>query len=151
MKKRLFFAMIIGFASTVFLLLIIQFSMAQAGHAVVTPRFAARFANESAATLAQLGLVGLIGVAFAGAAQVFELERWSFLKQGIVHFLITAAVWMPIAWLCWTPVPKEALWSAVLGWVGTYAITWSIQYFLWRRKVRELNRSIRRYQKLERD
>lgn len=145
MKKRMFLAMLAGFASTEFLLLIIQFCMLQAGHTVVTPRFAARFSNESAAVLAQLGLVGLIGIAFAGGAQVFEIERWSFLKQGIVHFLITAAVWMPVAWVCWMPVPREAIWISVSGWIATYAITWGIQYFLWQKKVRELNRSIRRY------
>ena len=59
-----------------------------------------------------------------------------------MHFLITAAVWMPVAWLCWTPIPPEAAWLAAGGWAGTYAIVWAIQYFLWRRKVRELNRSI---------
>lgn len=146
MKKRVVRAMLTGFASTVFVVLIVQLCIAQAGHAVVTPGFAARFSNESAAVLAQLGLVGLIGMAFAGGAQVFEIESWSFLRQGAVHFLITAAVWMPVAGLCWTPVPPEALWGSVAGWLGTYGITWTIQYFLWRRKVREVNRSIRRYQ-----
>lgn len=145
MKKRVLQAMFVGFSSTVLVVLIVQLCIAQAGHSVVTPAFAGRFRTESAAVLAQLGLAGLIGMAFAGGAQVFEIERWSFLMQGAVHFLITAAVWMPIAWLCWTPVPKEAMWCSIGGWAGTYAITWTIQYFLWKRKVRELNRSIRRY------
>lgn len=145
MKRRMALAILIGFASTSFVQMIIFFCMLQAGHAVVTPAFAACFRNESAAMLAQIGLVGVIGMAFAGGAQVFEIERWSFLKQGFVHFLITAAVWMPIAWLCWMPVPKEALWLAVGGWVVAYAITWAIQYILWKKKVRDLNRSIRRY------
>lgn len=143
MGKRVIMPMLVGFGCTTFAALAIQFCMLMAGGTVVTPTFAARFPNETAAVLAQLGLAGLIGMSFAGAAQVFEIERWSFLKQGAVHFLITAAVWMPIAWLCWTPIPDGALWGAVGGWVGTYAVTWLAQYFVWRGKVRRIDRSIR--------
>ena len=145
MGKRLILPMAVGFGATVLAVIVIQFCMAMAGEAVVAPGFAAHFPNESAAVLAQLGLIGLIGMAFAGGARVFEIERWSFLKQGIVHFLITAAVWMPVAWLCWTPMPVEAVWISVGGWTLTYAVNWLIQYFIWRRKVRALNRSIRAY------
>ena len=147
MKRRLLQAMAAGFATTELILLIIQFCMLQAGQSVVTPAFAARFANEGAAVLAQLGLVGLIGIAFAGGAQVFEIEKWSFLQQGIVHFLITAAVWLPVSWLCWMPIPAETLWCAVLGWLATYAVTWMIHYFLWKKKVRELNMRIHAYRR----
>lgn len=133
----------VGFGSTVFVTLVIQLCMLMAGNTVVTPTFAARFPNETAAVLAQLGLAGVIGMSFAGAAQVFEIERWSFLAQGAVHFLLTAAVWAPIAWLCWTPIPEGAMLGAAAGWVGTYAATWLAQYFVWRWKVRMLNLSIR--------
>ena len=149
MGKRLILPMLVGFGTTVFLDILIQFCMAMAGEAVVTPAFAARFPNENAAILAQLGLTGLIGMAFAGGAHVFEIERWSFLKQGIVHFLITAAVWMPVAWLCWTPMPVQAVWISIGGWTLTYAINWLVQYFIWRNKVRALNRSIRAYREGE--
>lgn len=144
MKKRLFVAICSGFACTMLAQLLIEFFMAQAGTSLVTPGFAARFAHEQAAVLAQLMLVGLIGAAFAGGAQVFEIESWSFLSQGLVHLLITAAVWVPVALLCWTPIPAESAWISISGWLGTYAIVWLIEYFLWRRKVRSLNRSIRR-------
>lgn len=146
MGKRVFLPMLVGFGVTVLVEIVIQFCMAMAGETVVSPGFAARFPNESAAILAQLGLVGLIGMAFAGGAHVFEIERWSFLQQGIVHFLITAAVWMPVAWLCWTPMPAYAVWISVGGWTVTYVVNWLIQYLIWRRKVREVNCSIRAYQ-----
>ena len=143
MGKRLGLPMLIGFGCTEIILMLIQFCMLMAGKSVVAPAFAARFPSETAAVLAQLLLVGMIGVSFAGGAQIFEIERWSFLKQGIVHFLITAAVWVPVAWICWAPIPKNAMWTAIAGWVGTYAIIWGIQYFIWKKKVRELNRNIR--------
>lgn len=143
MGKRIIMRLTVSFGSTVFVVLLLQLCLLMAGNAVVTPSFAARFPNEAAAVLAQLGLAGLIGMSFAGAAQIFEIEKWNFLKQGALHFLLTAAVWMPVAWLCWTPMPDGAILGAVLGWAGTYAVTWLVQYFVWRSKVRLLNRSIR--------
>ena len=146
MGKKMIVRLAVGLGVTSFVTLVVQFWLAMRGKSIVTPGFAARFPSEAAAVLAQLGLVGFIGMAFAGAARIFEIERWSFLKQGIVHFLITAAVWMPIAWLCWMPMPACAIWISVGGWTLTYAVNWLAQYFVWRWKVRELDRSIRAQQ-----
>ena len=149
MGKRLIRHLYHGFTTTVCVSMIVEFVIAQAlGHGV-TPGFAAHFSCETAAILAQLGLVGLIGMTFAGAALVFEIERWSYLKQGTVHFLITAAVWMPIAWLCWSPVRGVGLVFTIVGWTLTYAVNWLVQYLLARRGIRELNRSIRAFRDRE--
>ena len=138
MGKRLIRHLYHGFTTTVCVSMIVEFVIAQAlGH------------GETAAILAQLGLVGLIGMTFAGAALVFEIERWSYLKQGTVHFLITAAVWMPIAWLCWSPVRGVGLVFTIVGWTLTYAVNWLVQYLLARRGIRELNRSIRAFRDRE--
>lgn len=145
MGKKLILRMAVGFGATLFVTLLIQFAMALGGCALVTPGFAARFPHEGAAVLAQLGLIGFIGAAFAGGAQFFEIESWSFLKQGLGHFLITAAVWMPVGWLCWMPMPARAVCLSVGGWTLTYGLNWLIQYFIWRGRVRALNRSIRSY------
>lgn len=145
MGKRILRRMAVGFSASTLVTMLVQLIMALQGSAVVTPLFAARFPNEAAAILAQLGLVGVIGMAFAAAAQILEIEKWSFLQQGIVHFVVTAAVWMPIAWFCWMPMPAYALWISIAGWTLTYAVNWLVKYFVWRREVREVNRSIRKY------
>ena len=103
MVKKLLNHICCGFTVTTVIALLIQIVRTNAGMGVVTDGFAARFASREAAALAQLGLIGLIGAAFSGAALVFEIERWSYLKQGAAHFLLTAAVWVPVAWLCWSP------------------------------------------------
>jgi len=142
MGKKLLRHLYHGFMNTVCVCMIVELVIAQMLGRGVTPGFAARFSCETAAALAQLGLVGIIGMTFAGAALVFEIERWSYLKQGLVHFLITAAVWMPIAWLCWSPVQGIGLAITIVGWILTYAVNWLVQYLLARYHVRELNRSI---------
>lgn len=142
MLKKLAVRLYNGFAITVFVDLIVHFIVAQCVGSVVTPSFAARFGSEAAATLAQLMLVALIGMTFAGAALIFENEKWSFLKQGIIHFVITAIVWMPIAWICWMPVSGKGMAFTILGWTLTYIINWVVQYCISRRDVRDINRKI---------
>lgn len=142
MMKKLLVRIYHGFSITMIVNSIVHFIVAQAMGTAVTPAFAARFAGEGAATVAQLVLVGMIGAAFAGAAMVFELERWSYLKQGVVHFLITAAVWIPVAYICWAPVRGIGLVWTIAGWTLTYAVNWLVQYFIWKKSVAELNRKI---------
>lgn len=142
MLKKLMIRFYHGFAITMLVDLLVHFIVAQAAGSVVTPGFAAHFSCESAAALAQLALVAVIGMTFAGAAMIFEIERWSFMKQGLAHFLITAAVWMPIAYICWAPYSGRGVVMTILGWTLTYAVNWTVQYFIWRRNVMEINRRI---------
>lgn len=132
-----------GFSITMIVNIIVHLIVFYAAGTAVTPDFAARFGSEVAATLVQLLLVGVIGMAFAAAAMIFEMERWSFLKQGIVHFLVTAAVWMPIAWLCWTPYSGRGLVFTILGWTLTYVVIWWVQYLIGKRDVCRVNLQIR--------
>ena len=139
----------LGFASTVLAAALIQICIIQGGGSTLTERFASHFIAKDAAVLTQLLLVGGIGAAFSGASVVYDLERWSFLRQGIVYFVITAAVWVPVLLICWTPMPKEGILFSSLGWTGTYAITWGIQYAVYRKRIRDLNRKIHERNRME--
>ena len=147
MARKLISRALHGFGITVSVCLLVQLIIAQFTGNSVTPSFAQHFRNEAAAALAQLGLTGIVGAAFASAAEIFEIERWGFLRQGIVHFLVTAVVWMPIAYLCWMPDSRAGIWIAIGGWTLTYAVNWTVQYFLYRHRIAALNRSIQAYRR----
>ena len=147
MAKKLISRALHGFGITVSVCLLVQLVIAQFTGNSVTPAFGSHFRNEAAAALAQLGLTGIVGAAFAIAAEIFEIERWGFLRQGIVHFLVTAVVWMPIAYLCWMPDSRAGIWIAIGGWTLTYAVNWTVQYFLSRHRIAALNRSIQAYRR----
>ena len=147
MAKKLISRALHGFGITVSVCLLVQLVIAQFTGNSVTPAFGSHFRNEAAAALAQLGLTGIVGAAFASAAEIFEIERWGFLRQGIVHFLVTAVVWMPIAYLCWMPDSRAGIWIAIGGWTLTYAVNWTVQYFLYRHRIAALNRSIHAYRR----
>ena len=147
MAKKLISRALHGFGVTVSVCLLVQLIIAQSAGSGVTPAFGIHFRNEAAAALAQLGLTGIVGAAFACAAEIFEIERWGFLRQGIVHFLVTAAVWMPIAYICWMPESRVGIWLAIGGWTLTYAVNWMVQYLIYRHRIAELNRSIEAYRR----
>jgi len=107
-----------------------------------TPDFAGKVGSDLAAAYLQPLLIGLIGFAFGAGSVLFEVERWSFLKQGAAHLTVTAAVWIPVELICFTPIVPPVVISFVASAAVTYAITWGAQYFVWRAGIRRLNRRI---------
>lgn len=111
---------------------------------VCTPDFVARVGSSLTAAYLQPIMLGLIGFAFGAGSVLFEIERWSFLKQGTAHLAITAAVWIPIELICFSPVTPPVVFTFTLSAATTYAITWSVKYFVWRAQVKRLNSQIHR-------
>lgn len=121
----------------------ISLSNADGRYSPVTPAFAARFESPVAAVVVQLLLIGLIGATFAVCSVLFQIERWSFLKQGLVHLAITSAVGIPICLFCWMPQSARGALILCLSWLFTYVATWLSQYFVYRHRVRALDAKIK--------
>lgn len=109
----------------------------------VTPAFAARFQSDTTAVIVQMLLIGLVGATFAACSVIFEIERWSFLKQGLVHLAITSAVAVPVCLYCWMPESAAGAWILVGSWLFTYSATWFSQYLVYRHRVRQLDAKIK--------
>lgn len=109
----------------------------------VTPAFAARFESGATAVIVQLLLIGLVGATFAACSVIFEIERWSFLKQGLIHLAITSGVGIPICLYCWFPQSRAGALILTASWLGTYAATWLSQYLIYRFRIRSLNKRIK--------
>lgn len=108
----------------------------------VTPGFAALFENELTPVVLQILLIGLIGAVFAGSSVIFDIDEWSFLKQGVVHLLITSAVFIPVYMLCWRPVNFASVLAFAGTWLFVYGCTWFSRYLAWRHSIRRLNSRI---------
>lgn len=150
MMKKLLQRIIAGYAITLCANLPVHLAVAHLAGTAVVPAFSAMFRTEIAATLAQTMLCGLIGAAFAGASLIFETGRWNYLVLGAVHFAVTAAVWIPVTMLCrWIPSNAAGLACCFGGWLLTYAVNWLVQYFIYRSRIRELNRQIAKMRERE--
>lgn len=121
----------------------VSLSRGDGRYSPVTPAFEARFASTMTAVIVQLLLIGLVGATFAACSVIFEIERWSFVKQGLVHLAITSAVAIPVCLYCWKP--ENTAWALGLcgSWLFTYTVTWFSQYLLYRHRVRALDAKIK--------
>ena len=109
----------------------------------VTPAFAARFGSDTAAVIVQMLLIGLVGAVFAACSVIFEIERWSFMKQGLVHLIVTSAVAIPVCLYCWFPQTRTGALVLTAAYVFNYAAVWLAQYLIYRRQIRALDAKIK--------
>lgn len=140
---RSFFSFAVTGMTDVIIILAVSLIGADTGREAMLPEFVACFPNEMIALCVNVLLVGLIGAAFGACSVILEIEQWSLLKQGIVHFLLTSVVWMPISMFVWClykyPV---AVISAGCSYLFSYGLTWILKTIDYRRSVSEINKNL---------
>ncbi len=110
----------------------------------VVPAMAEAFGAESVAVAAQFGLLCLMGFVFAFASCIWEVERWSLLKQTVLHFCLIAPTTLFIAWVCrWAEYTPGGLWGYFGIFVVIYVVIFVIEMLAARAKVRAANRKLK--------
>ncbi|PIE96905.1 DUF3021 domain-containing protein [Bacillus fungorum] len=122
--------------------ILISLKLGNGEYIPVVGHFRSLFDSEMIAVIVQILLTGIIGVTFATSALVFEIAKWSLLKQYIVHFCITALVWVPIVTLLWMPKTFISTMIFFISFLGTYVVTWVIQYIISRNDIKQINAAI---------
>jgi hypothetical protein len=109
----------------------------------LVPDYAARFESGITAFLLQTVLIGMTSAAFGAGSVILEIERWSLLKQSIIYFILTAAIWVPVSIFCWC-INKytTAFISIICSYIISYVITWIIQYTLCKKSVTKINQKL---------
>lgn len=143
MQKDLLIRSSGGFVIGVLIGQIVQFfislGLGQERYAWVVPEFRSFFTTEMSAIVTQILLTGLIGITFALAALIFEIARWGMLKQYLAHFFVTVMIWIPIVMLLWMPKTTANVFSLVVSFLGTYIVTWFLQYRFSKRDIEKIN------------
>jgi len=140
---RFFFGFCLASTIGTIVNLIISAAVGSGEFTTVTPILAEHFSTELDAVTAQFFMIGLIGVAFAEGSMLFDIEHWSFLKQCIVHFFVTAIFYIPFAYICWIPLNTAGVLALLGNIILTYGINWLIQYRANCRNVSAINKKIR--------
>lgn len=94
------------------------------------------------AVIVQNILTGCIGLVFATSSLVFDIAKWGLLKQYLIHFCVTAIVWVPVVILLWTPETFRSIIILMISFLGTYTLTWWIQYTLSKKNIQQINAAI---------
>ena len=111
----------------------------------VTPELAARMGSELNATLIQTGLCAAMGAGCDMVSVIWEIERWSIVRQTGVYFLALSLILLPVAyWMGWMPHDLRGMAIYFGYFAGIFLVVWLIQYFGWRARIRRLNARMRR-------
>lgn len=106
----------------------------------LVPEYAAFFDNPFMALMVQTLLCGLIGFAFGCCSIIMEIAKWSMVRQAVVHFLLTACVWVPVSIFCWgLGRYLISFVSVFLSMVFIYTVVWTCQIIICRREVARIN------------
>ncbi len=106
----------------------------------VVPELIGTMGGELNAVLLQTVLCGVMGTGFAMASVIWEIDAWSLAKQSGVYFAIACVVMFPIAYVTnWMKHDVAGMLSYVGIFVAIFVVTWLVQYFVWKAKVKRMN------------
>ena len=149
MKKKLIGRGLIGFpvgiAIGYVITVIISICIGDGFFHPVNPELVNKMGSELNAILIQTGLSGIMGTGFAMASVIWEIDSWSLAKQSGVYFAIACVIMFPISYFAnWMPHSTGGILSYVGIFVAIFVITWLVQYFVWKRKVKRMNDGVRK-------
>ena len=144
MKKKIImrglFGLPTGIAIGFVITLIISACIGNGSFYPVTPELIDTMGNELNAVILQTVLCAIMGVGFAAASVIWELDSWSLAKQSGVYFMIISVVMLPIAYV--TNWMKHTI-LGVLSYVAIFAAIFVVvclsPYLLWKRKIKKMN------------
>lgn len=152
MKKKILFRTLMGAPIGVLVSLIITiiFSLCM-GHGEYFPAPHELIVwcggNETTAVIVQMICSLLVGAIGGGSSVIWEIEKWSLLKQTLVHFAVIAVPYYGISYVMnWLP---HYLYGA-LGYSGSfilvYVVMWCSIYFSIRAKIKKMNKQLQEMQ-----
>jgi len=113
----------------------------------VVPELADACGTELSAVLLQTVCALLYGAVWGGASVIWEAEGWSLLRQTVTHLAVCCPATLAVAWLLrWMPraVPGVVLYFAIFFTI--YLMIWLSQYLAIRKRVRQMNQDLDRFQ-----
>lgn len=130
-------------AINILLALVLMKVVDKPGFVPMLPEYAERFSSDMEAFIVQCLLIGLTSMAFGAGSVIFEIARWSLVKQSIIYFIITTSVWVPVAVYCWgLGTYKNVFYSVMASYLVGYIISWSVQYKICKKEICDINQRL---------
>lgn len=99
--------------------------------------------SEVKAMLLQTILSGILGSVFGGMSFIWEIERWSILKQTAVYFLSVSIPMMGISYLLyWMEHSLNGFLLYFLIFVMVFFVVWLFNFAIYWFKVRRINEEL---------
>lgn len=151
MKKKILFRSLlgapIGVTISLLIAIIISLCVGQGGSSLAPHDLVVWCGNEITAVIVQMLCSLFIGAVGGGSSVIWEIEKWSLLKQTSVHFAVVAVPFFGVSYvLNWMP---HYLYGAFGygGWFALiYVFMWCSIYFSIRAKIKKMNKHLQAMQ-----
>lgn len=148
MKKKILIRCLlgapIGLAISTIITIIISITVGDGTFYPVVPELITECGNEINAVVLQAICALLYGAAWAGASTIWEREDWSILRQTTTHLIICSLTTFPIAYFMrWMPHNLVGTLTYFGVFIIIYLIIWLFQYNSIRKRIKELNQTIK--------
>ena len=138
--KRIWIGLPVGIAMGYIITLIISACIGDGTFYSVAPELTEKMGNELNAVILQTVLCGVLGVGFAAASMIWELDSWSLAKQSGVYFLVIGVLLLPTAHVTnWMQHSIVGFLSSIGIFVGIFAVVWLSQYLCWKQRIKKMN------------
>ena len=148
MKKKILFRSLVGapIGVTISLIITIIFSLCL-GHGEYFPAPHELIywcgGNETTAVIVQMICSLLVGAICGGSSVIWEIEKWSLLKQTLVHFAVIVVPFFGIGYILnWMPHYLYGALGYVGGFIAVYVIMWCSIYFSIKSKIKKMNKHL---------
>lgn len=147
MKKKVLLRTLVGaplgFLISSAIALIISFVIGDGAYYPVIPALIEDCGGELRAVLLQGACSLLYGAAWGGASVIWEMERWSLLRQTVTHLVICSSATFPVAYFMrWMPRNVGGIFGYYGIFLGIYAFIWLMTYVSMRARVRAFNQKV---------
>lgn len=142
MKRMVLFRTLNGVAAGIALSHVIALlsSLGSGDYLPCAPALIMACGGTLGAVVLQTILSAVLGAVFGVASVIWSLERWSITRQTAVYFAVTAAVMLPVAYVCcWTERSLTGVLCYGGIYLGIFALIWLFQFLAAWRSVRHLN------------
>ena len=100
--------------------------------------------RQTGSVVVQMLISGLYGSAAVSGMVLYDVDEWSLAKSTIVHYLIIAVLYVPMAlFLGWTESAADILIVECFQLIAFFLI-WIIMYLRFKAEVRELNELLKK-------
>ena len=89
----------------------------------------------------------LVGAVSGGSSVIWEIEKWSLLKQTLIHFAVIAIPFFSIGYVMnWMPHYLYGALGYVGGFILVYLVMWFSIYFSIKVKIKKMNKHLQEMQ-----
>ena len=138
--KRSLMGFPIGITIGQFITILISLKWGNGDYSPYVPELASAMGSEIHAIILQSILCGILGMGFAAASFIWQIDHWSIVRQTGIYFLTISIIMLPIAYFAyWMEHSLVGFLSYFGVFVFIFVILWVITYVMGRYNVKRMN------------